>query len=401
MRLALWCTIALLVSLVSTAYAGASTADLLYDGSTVALATHADGSHSTSVGFTNLTDADVGLTVKPAADGCKPSLDHSGSVPRQQHIVFAVAIPTQCKRDDARFAFTVTTIPQAGQPEDFTFTAIAAPVADAKGTTSSPDWGQLQVFLYLLLMVAVAAVACLVARAVHKPPWMYGSLPYLEAGWSFGESWVSNVTVGGSLLTGLFGTSEVVKTFLGDGADAAVALSTVASAIAVAFVGVASIVLLACKSVKANTYTVPGVLLAGSVTLAGALGELYIGYHSGRAVSGGELHDLVLPVAVTIIAVVLVVYAVSSTIITIHTGITPPVPADYSAAPLTETVFAAAVIAEAIHRGPAVAPGQRKAPAGPPAPLDTHPAEILKHVQEAVPHDGAHRPRRRAVTAML
>lgn len=90
------------------------------------------------------------------------------------------------------------------------------------------------------------------------------------------ESWAGNVTVLGGLLTGIFGTSEVVKALLGADADSTIALATVGSAIAVAFIGVGPVILSATKVKKSDRYSVRGMLFAAGFTISGGIGELAI-----------------------------------------------------------------------------------------------------------------------------
>ena len=104
-------------------------------------------------------------------------------------------------------------------------------------------------------------------------------LQYLDAGWSFKDSWVTNVTDAGGVLTGIFGSSDTVTAILGEDAESAVALATVGAAVAIAFVSAGPIVLTATK--KKGKLLVWGFLAAAAVTLTGAGGELWIVYRSG------------------------------------------------------------------------------------------------------------------------
>ena len=125
-----------------------------------------------------------------------------------------------------------------------------------------------------------------VKRSIDTP------LEYLGGTWSFKDSWVSNVTVAAGLLTGLFGSTEVVNAILGDETDSAVALATVGAAIAVALIASAPLILEATKvkvAAKVEAEAVPkgkvgpgkdyfslgGLVAATVVALAAAFGELW------------------------------------------------------------------------------------------------------------------------------
>jgi hypothetical protein len=49
------------------------------------------------------------------------------------------------------------------------------------------------------------------------------TLPHLPTTWSFKESWASNVTAGVAVMSSVVGSTDVVKTFLGEGAEAVTA----------------------------------------------------------------------------------------------------------------------------------------------------------------------------------
>jgi hypothetical protein len=150
----------------------------------------------------------------------------------------------------------------------------------------SPDWSALDSFFWAF--AAFVFVAGLYAYALARgtltsitrrtstdPPRSSPRAPlvYLDTAWSFSDSWVSNITVIGGLLTGIIGSTSVVKT-LGDQAEGSRALATVGAAVAVAFIAAGPIVLLSTK--RGGYFSVGGLLLASSIVLAGAAGELYV-----------------------------------------------------------------------------------------------------------------------------
>ena len=395
LRYSLVCTFLAVVCLLTSQPAHGAVASLTVDDADAVLARSDDGSRATSVGFTNLTDARVRLRVVPSAGGsCQPTLDKSGELQPARHRDFKVTIPSACKIEDDRFEFTIEATPPT-TPASFAINAAAAPKDDP------PNWGHLWAFLILLAVLSLATALGYLCVPGRGSAWEL--LPHLEEAWSFKDSWVSNITIGGGLLTGLFGSSEVVKTFLGEGADAATALSSVGAAVAVVFVGVGSIALLALKSPSGNAYTTLGLLVAAVITLAGAMGELWVVYVSAREVTGGALRDVVLPTTLILVVPLLLGYAVSSLYITIKTGTTPPPDKEYAKPPLTEAVFAASMIVEAMNRNSAKT---RRDVADDATRASDEPRIELRALLDSVqafhePEPKARPARRRAASAML
>ena len=128
-------------------------------------------------------------------------------------------------------------------------------------------------------------------------------LKFLDAAWSFNDSWVSNVTVAGGLLAGIFvsGSSSVVTALLGADATTLVALVTVGAAVAAAFVAAAPLVLIAAKGPN-GFYTIGGLAAAAALTLGGwAARNPWVVYRSGSKLDLGTWqHNIVyLAVAAT------------------------------------------------------------------------------------------------------
>jgi hypothetical protein len=222
--------------------------------------------------------------------------------------------------------------------------ALAAPAtafASSNGGSSlSPEWSALAAFPIALGALTLAALILFRQHpAMHhlKQP-----LEHLEVTWSFKESWVSNVTVVGGLLTGLFGSSDVLTALLGSEAKSSVALATVASATAVVFTTAGPVIVASTRSRVGNFVTVGGLLAAAVVTLAGAVGELWALYRSGQALDlGGWQEGIVVGAALAFL--LLGLYAVRSLLATITQGITPP-----EAQPPSDTILAARLIVEAL-----------------------------------------------------
>lgn len=153
----------------------------------------------------------------------------------------------------------------------------------------------------------------------------------------------------GALLTGVFGSADVVEAFLGEDADSGIALATVGSAIATGFVGAGAVVLLALRNGKGTT-TVAGLLVAAAVTTAGAFGQLWVGFWSGLDF---ELDGIqyVLMAALVLAMALLLVYAWRTFTLNLAEGTDPPEPEpqkDYLKPPLSETIFATRMLVEAL-----------------------------------------------------
>lgn len=91
----------------------------------------------------------------------------------------------------------------------------------------------------------------------------------LGTDWSFKDAWVSNVTLGATALVALIATSDVLEAVLGEKPKAALALVTVAAAIAALLVGLGPLLLKAIGE-ETGTPTVLGTVLAGMVALFGS-----------------------------------------------------------------------------------------------------------------------------------
>jgi hypothetical protein len=167
-------------------------------------------------------------------------------------------------------------------------------------------------------------------------------LTYLEATWSFKDSWVSNVTIGAGLLTGIFGSSDVVKELLGEDAERSVALATVGAAVAAAFIAAGPLVLHALKTGDGDHFTVFGLLAASAVTLAGAVGELWIMFRTGEKLEVDGLEDKIW-VPLGLAAALLILYAFRTLRATLERGITEP-----DDPPDSDTIKAAKMIVRAL-----------------------------------------------------
>ncbi|MDX6671364.1 MAG: hypothetical protein QOI91_1727 [Solirubrobacteraceae bacterium] len=303
------------------------------------IAQKAGGGWTASVGVTNLTDRDLVLAARPARTkaGCDPSPDNRGKLPRARHVTFKVTIPAACQVAGRPFAFDLTAT--VGRRK----TALHVVATLKKPDPAKPDWDALWSFLVALAVALVLVVAVL----VHWTPegdakrWPNQPLLYLDDTWSFKDSWVSNITVAGGLLAGIFGSSDVLKAILGDKAEGSLALATVGGAVAAAFIAAAGILVLTFKTKADDRFTVGGVLAAVAVALAGAAGQLWVVFEAAREFDLGGLQKNLLPVVILALAL-LALYGFRSLGTLLHQGTTKPPPVD------SDTIVAASMIAKAL-----------------------------------------------------
>ena len=346
--------VALLAMLAGSVASAQTSATATIDSRSPTLEKVDGGGWTASLGFTNLTNDLIKLTAEPSDTtdtGCNLTLDKS-DLPAAEHVAVKVTVPAACNVNADGIDFVISS------------TANTAPVsfevaATSTEETSKPDWGELSAFPIALLVLLLAAV--LFGRFFRyvqpdpnnpNPPKLHpgfkAPLKYLKETWSFKDSWVSNVTAAGALLTGIFGSSDVVTAFLGKDGKSSVALATVGAAVALAFIAAGPLVLFAMKSREGDFFTVRGLLLASAVTMAGAYGQLWVVYQTGKVLDLDGWENWVGPMALAA-AVLLVFYASSSVRATLTQGLVipqPPAPSD--------TIRAATMIVEALKALPDV-----------------------------------------------
>lgn len=212
-------------------------------------------------------------------------------------------------------------------------------MAGSGGTT---EWSALAAFPVALAVLLVVALVYFLQQPNKGP------LKYLESAWSFKESWASNVTLAVGLVAGIFGSSEVVPSLVGEHGKSSVALATVGVAAAAALVAAGPLILLSSKTTKDDFLTVGGLLAASAVTLAGGFGEIWVLFRAGERLDLGGWQDAI-GVMAAIAALLLAWYAIRSIPAIIRTGQgEPPTP------PPSDTLTAATMIVEAIKATPGV-----------------------------------------------
>jgi hypothetical protein len=330
----------------SAAFAG--TAAVTIDSRSPALEERDGGGWTTTLGFTNLTDKTIALTAQPrdtTDTGCDLTLDEN-ELPQAEHTAVKVTVPAGCKVGGDGIDFTVSAA--MGPAPPVTFVVTAAPKPDE----SKPEWGALWAFPISLVVLLVGAVLFMALSTDGRPPGK--PLKYLTAAWSFKDSWISNITVLGGLLAGIFGSSDVVKAFLGDEAESSIALATVGAAVAVAFIGAGPVILFATKSKVGDFFTVGGLIVASAVTLAGAAGEIWVLYQTGRKLDLAGLEDWAWVMAL-VAAVLLALYGIRTLLATLRVGLKKP------KQPVSDTIVGAKMIVEALKQLTQLTEGDAKA----------------------------------------
>ncbi|HWM62657.1 MAG TPA: hypothetical protein VNP96_01555 [Solirubrobacterales bacterium] len=339
-------TMGVLLALAVAATALAAPAQVTIDTREVDLAKSGDD-WTASIGLTNLTDREIVFEVPPVGDGgnCDPTLDNEGKLPDSEHKAFTVTIPSTCDVDEEKgieFRVEGTT---SGTEVAAAFDVTAGPEPE-----EDPEWSALRAFLYVLIGLAVIAIMVVAGKARKR---VAAPLKYLGDSWSFKESWVSSVTVLGGLLTGIFGSSEVVKAILGEDAESAVALATVGAAIAVAMIAAAPLILEATKvrddGSRETYFSLGGLVAASVVTLAAAAGELWVVYRSGTHLDLGGFEDL-LVIFLVLGLLLLAAYAVTAIPRTIRLGTTKPVEPPKPPGEESDAIKAARIIAEELRK---------------------------------------------------
>lgn len=259
-------------------------------------AAEAGGGSKVELSFINLTDGPALLRAEELGQPkCATEVKESQLKPNLITPV-TVEIPKKDCETGEGLQLELTGTLEGGASQEFKVEPKGAPAA-------TPDWHELWAFL-ATLAIGLALTAGVFARwrklklkELHRLTHLGAAverlrepLRSLDATWSFNDNWATNATAAGALLTGLF-SATTAKAFLGENAEALTALATVGAAIALVLVGAAPIVALATKSYKpdggtrGDSFTVGGVLLAATLILAGAVGQLWV-----VAYTASELH---------------------------------------------------------------------------------------------------------------
>jgi hypothetical protein len=271
-----------------------------------------NGASKIALTFLNLTDSEAELSAKPQQrTACVLTLDKTKLNPAESTAV-TVSIPAACKAGEG---LAINVIAMAGSARLASFEVVpeVKPVKE-------PKWDNLWAFA-----IALGAILALLALFFWKG-WepaegakrSLSQRLYLDATWKFNDNWATNVSAVGAILTGVFGATTA-KAFLGPDGESAVALATVGAAIALALVAAGPVIALATKTFKVvpvmkdgepvtkdgepvpkggkpaeerwDSFTVGGLLLAASVILASAFGQLWVVMATGEELELGGLQN--------------------------------------------------------------------------------------------------------------
>jgi hypothetical protein len=347
-----------MLAMLTPASAAAATSLIAIDDSSPDLTQGDDESWSGTLSVTNLTDGALQLSATPAGTSggdCKVELSRE-AIGAAQSLEMNLAVASACDVTGDSFDLTLTASGETTQDLSL--------AASTKPGDADPDWGELLAFPVALL----AALIVLSGRFLkpgkpnddveNAPPNISNALQtrryfaserleYLPATYTFKDSWVSNITVIAGLLTGIFGSAEVVKAFLGDDAERAIALATVGSAVGVILVGAGVVILTAARSQRmkegrlSESFTAGGLVGATAVTVGGAFGQLWIGWKTGAEFDLGGWEDA-LVAAFALAALLLLWYTFSTLRASLRARTTaPPPPKPSELAQLIEVVKAA------------------------------------------------------------
>jgi hypothetical protein len=178
----------------------------------------------------------------------------------------------------------------------------------------------------------------------------YG-LAGLSDSWSFKDSWVSNLTASSGLVIAVLGSSDVLKSVLGDDAEAAVGATTVAGAIALALTGAAGVVVLTIKKAGAKEINVAGLLAGSAIAFGAAGGQIWAVTLLLNDVDLG-VAKLILWIAAVLASLLLLSYAFRSLLDVLITGTEPKADDSLSASVPSEIYAAAIGVAAGTGHGP-------------------------------------------------
>ena len=205
--------------------------------------------------------------------------------------------------------------------------------------TDAPDGSvpDLSVLLAFLVAFALAIVVMLAAYApwrlaknTSRPRTWTMTLPGLAATWTFKDSWAANATVITAAFTGLFGTEELSTALLGDHATAVLATALVAAAISVGLAGLSPMVVQVFRrwtpkdgEIPAGLHVTPaGLVLGGMVTFAATSGQLAVIVI--LLIKAEFAPAWIILFVGGLAGVLLVVYAITSTVQNLRVGSVPP-----------------------------------------------------------------------------
>lgn len=211
----------LCIPLAWAAVASAAPVSLFVSTLTPEVEAGPDDASTLSLTFTNISDEVFVLTPRVVDQSkCAATLSEN-QLPSGVITAVEVEIPSDCDRGE-KLEVVIDSASKAGPGQTFTLDPKAASDED-------PGWSQLLAFPIALLVslgLTLVIALCWWTPGANASRNLTQPLRYLDATWKFNDNWVTNVSAIGAILTGLFSASTA-KAFLGDDAEAQVALGTV------------------------------------------------------------------------------------------------------------------------------------------------------------------------------
>lgn len=366
----------LAAALAAAPSAHAESATFVVTDAAPALA-EADEGWTADLAIDNLTTEPLSFTAAVVgAEGCVATADPA-EIPARTGGTVTVTLKGTCGAETSPPLFDLAGSGRAGGVG-----AQALRITPKRPPAASPNWNNLLAFPIAFAGAALLGIALLLRWSIrHRVPYAVlargadpelslgkvggwargvrlaagGELPHLPAAFSLKDSWASNVTAIGAVLTGIFGSAEVVKAITDKGTESAIGLATVGAAIALALVTAAPVVMVAMKrrprpedvghaSIWAGlnrlrpkgkpkgdgvagapigakpVLTVYGVVCAAVLTLTGAAGELFVITQVGASLDLGKVGDVLVYLAGAIACLLLVVYAARAAWETLEDG---------------------------------------------------------------------------------
>lgn len=341
-HLAVAATLGILLAFAAPASANSQTA-VTIGATEVKLEPAKTGGGTATISLTNLTDKSIRLEqVEPPKGNprCLVELDTGLLKPARTTSVTAT-IANACGAVTKALSFEIVPAGGVALPVD-----VLPPASNKVDWDLLADWFARSLIAAFVLMLAVYG-AWMAASGTLIVPWE--SLPSLETSWSFKDSWVSSVTAITALATGVLGSSEVVKAILGKDADESLAQATIGSAVALALIAAAGVVVLLFKTLGSGKFTALGVLLGSAVALGAAGGQIGVIFESARGFDLGGREDR-LDVYIVVALLLLAAYGFVSVLSVLIQGrqvTASPDPLPAGSDQVSETLFAAAVVAAA------------------------------------------------------
>ncbi|MEE1755797.1 hypothetical protein [Streptomyces sp. SP18CS02] len=296
-------------------------AEVILVSNDVVAARSENGTTTFSVVLLNLTDEPINVTIEPPASaaGCGTVGGPPNILKGLRQQSFQIGM-RGCRAADAQDTFMVKV--KAGSAA-FDVTVVTASVAAQPPPQSGvqPQWDLLWAFFW-------APFAALLPVVYAFARWEGGSqldwrteLRYIKDGWSFKDSWASNVTVVAAGFSGVFGATGVLNA-LGDSGGAVLSLVTVAGAISLGLTGAAPLLV---QFTRRNGFVTPlGLGLGALVTLSATGGQLAVIVGGARSLDLGGFEDRGLTLLGVAGAVLLLGYAGQSLRQNLVIGATDP-----------------------------------------------------------------------------